>query len=131
MRMSREKKELVASDLILRQIAPLPVQPIGQKTGILDGFFQNWKLEQRAKSTALIKQIAENQNLTVQAHAQSMQTMLNFNLRVEAERRDLQGKSDYLQEEVTEKRLKNQILYYQAELERIAVERAKKATEEE
>lgn len=41
------KKDILATDLILRQVAPLPVQPIGPETGLFKGFFQtgSWNKE--------------------------------------------------------------------------------------
>jgi hypothetical protein len=110
-----KKRDILATDVILRQIAPLPIQPIGKDTGLIGAFFENWKLEQRAKSTALIAQISANQNATVQSHAQSMLTMLTFSERHKTEISLLQSQRDIAQEELVEKRLKNKILYHEAE----------------
>lgn len=101
------KRDLFATDQILRQVAPMPVQPIDKNTGLVGGFFQNWKLEQRAKSTGFIRQIAENQAATTQAYASSMMTMMTFPKQVQHLVNMMELEEQEKMEDIITKRFKN------------------------
>lgn len=114
------QRDMFATDHILRQVAPLPNQPIGQETGLIGGFFENWKLEQRAKSSALIRQIAEDQSATITAYAQSRMTMMTSSKQVQhtVDMMDLERQIKV--EDLIERRLKNKKLHHEANQEEIA-----------
>jgi hypothetical protein len=114
------KSNILSTDLILRQVAPLPVQPIGPETGLFKGFVENWKLEQRAKSTALIREIAQNQAATTAAYASSMFDMMTFSRRCEHSLTMMDLDRQLKTEDLIEKRLKNKKLHHEANQEEIA-----------
>lgn len=114
------KRDLLATDLILRQIAPIPVSPLSPETGITKGWFENWKLKQRAEATGYIKQIAENQRDTALAHAESMAAMMTFPKRLQHSVDMMDLDRQLKTEELIERRLKNKKLHHEANQEEIA-----------